>query len=114
MERAGTPMHEYVYVWDRKSGRCVAVWHVVLQGAEDAKPPVKTTGAIPEGDIDMRIKALLAKYPEPRYLVDGGESEEPDGMKAAALLFEQACRDEEEWGPGGPVHVDCRAHGIGL
>lgn len=89
-------MYEYVYVWDRKNGRCVAVWHVRLQGMPDDDAPSNTKGAIAEEDMDGRVKALLLKYPEPRYLVDGGESDEPDGMKAAGLLYAQASRDEEE------------------
>jgi hypothetical protein len=89
-------MYEYVYVWDRKNDRCAAVWHVRLQGMLDDEPPANTKGAIPEAEMDGRVKALLLKYPEPRYFVDGGECDEPDGLKAAAQLFGQACRDEEE------------------
>jgi len=89
-------MFEYVYVWDRKNDRCVSVWHVRLQGMSDEDAPANTKGAIPETEMDERIKALLLKYPEPRYLVDGGECDEPDGQKAAARLHKQACRDEEE------------------
>jgi hypothetical protein len=89
-------MFEYVYVWDRKIGRCVSVWYVKPQGAADDEAPANTKGPIPETEMDARVKALLLKYPEPRYLVDGGESEEPDGMKAAGLLYETASRDEEE------------------
>ena len=49
-----------------------------------------------ELENDGRVKALLLKYPEPRYLVDGGESDEADGLKAAAQLYVLASRDEEE------------------
>lgn len=89
-------MFEYVYVWDRRNDRCVSVWHVVPQGMEAMEAPANTKGAIPEAEMDKRVRALLRKYPEPRYLVDGGESEEPDGMRAASLFYAQACRDEEE------------------
>jgi hypothetical protein len=89
-------MFEYVYVWDRKSGRCVAVWHVRPQGMPDDDAPANTKGAIPEAEMDLRIKALLVKYPEPRYLVDGGDSDIPDGLRAAASLYGQVRRDEEE------------------
>ena len=89
-------MFEYVYVWDRKNDRCVSAWYVKPQGAADDEAPANTKGPIPETDMDGRVKALLLKYPEPRYLVDGGESEEPDGIKAAGQLYEQASRDEEE------------------
>ncbi len=89
-------MFEYIYVWDRKSDRCVAVWYVRPEGAIDDDAPANTKGPVPEAEMDGRVKALLLKYPEPRYLVDGGESEEPDGPAAASLLYKQVCRDEEE------------------
>jgi len=89
-------MFEYVYVWDRKNDRCVSVWYVKPRGASDDEAPANTKGPIDETDMDGRVKALLLKYPEPRYLVDGGESEEQDGVKAAGLLYETASRDEEE------------------
>lgn len=89
-------MFEYIYVWDRKNDRCVAVWYVKPQGECDDEAPANTKGPIPETEMDGRVAALLRKYPEPRYLVDGGESEEADGVKAARELFAEASRDEEE------------------
>jgi hypothetical protein len=89
-------MFEYVYVWDRKNDRCVSVWYVAPQGAGEDEAPANTKGPIPETEMDGRVKALLLKYPEPRYLVDGGESDEADGLKAAAQLYVLASRDEEE------------------
>ncbi len=89
-------MFEYIYIWDRKTGRCVSVWFVRQQGVMEVEEPANTKGAIPEAEMDLRVKALLVKYPEPRYTVDAGDSDIPDGLKAAASLHEQACRDEEE------------------
>ena len=89
-------MFEYVYVWDKKNSKCLAVWYVKVAGAPDDDAPVNTKGPIPETEVDEHIKNLLLKYPEPRYQVEGGEIEEPDGMKAAAALFEETRYDEEE------------------
>jgi hypothetical protein len=89
-------MFEYVYVWDRKSDRCVSVWYVRAQGMREEDAPCNTKGPIPETEMDGRVRDLLLKYPEPRYLVDGGECDEPDGTKAAGRMYAQASRDEEE------------------
>jgi hypothetical protein len=89
-------MFEYVYVWDKKSSKCLGVWYVKTPELGDADAPVNTKGPIPETEVDEHVKKLLKKYPEPRYLVEGGEVDEPDGMKAAAALFEETCYDEEE------------------
>ncbi len=89
-------MFEYVYVWDRKNSKCLAVWYVLAAGMPDDNGPVNTRGPIPDTEVDEHIKKLLKKYPEPRYLVEGGEIEQPDGIKAAAELFEETCYDEEE------------------
>lgn len=85
---------EYIYVWDRRKDRCVGTWYVKSDGMRGVEP--KTSGGpIDEDKVDDFIKNLLIKYPEPRYLVEGGESDEWDGEKAAMLLRREALCEEE-------------------
>jgi len=89
-------MFEYVYVWDLAKNKCAGVWYVRLPHIRDQDAPLNTRGPVEETAFDGHIKDLLAKYPEPGYLVDGGESPERDGKKAAAELYMSTLHDEEE------------------
>ncbi len=85
---------EYIYVWDRRKNRCVGTWYVRGDGVREAEPRT-TGGPVEEGAVDDFIKSLLLKYPEPRYLVEGGESDEWDGERAAMALRRDALCEEE-------------------
>jgi len=89
-------MNEYVYVWDRKQDKCVATWYVRPAGAEDEREPRTTQGPIDEDKFDEHVKKLLAKYPEPRYVVDGGDSHEVDAEKAVQEFIKQIKLEEKE------------------
>jgi hypothetical protein len=56
-----SPMFEYVYVWDRKNGKCLAVWHVMAAGMPNEEMPSNTKGPVAETEIDAHVKGLLQK-----------------------------------------------------
>ena len=89
-------VYEYVYVWDRKQDKCVATWYVRSDEAADRAEPRTSHGPIAEEAFDEHVKKLLAKYPEPRYLVDGGESLDADGLRATLEFIRQIKAEEKE------------------
>lgn len=89
-------MNEYVYVWDRKLDKCIATWYVRPKGDESFEAPKTTQGPIDEEIFDEHVKKLLKTYPEPRYLVDGGESPHKDGCRAADAFMKQIKLEEKE------------------
>jgi hypothetical protein len=81
---------EYVYVWDRKSSKPVAVWYVNGPEVKPGKEP---------RSCREHLKKLVRQYPEPKYIVEGGHSEENDGLKAVNELMrlkEIESEEEEE------------------
>ena len=90
-------MVEYLYVWDRKMDKCVAVWFV-KSPALAGKEPKSCRGGLEEDEVEEHVKKLVKQYPEPRYVVEGDLSEEHDGLKAAAeiLRLRQIESEEEE------------------
>jgi hypothetical protein len=89
-------MNEYVYVWDRKLDKCIGTWYVRPKGEESVEEPRTSRGPIEEEVFDEHVKMLIAKYPEPRFLVDGGESAEKDGARAAVAFIKQCKLEEKE------------------
>jgi hypothetical protein len=89
-------MHEYVYVWDRKLDKCIATWYVRPKGEGAIDEPQTSRGPIDEEMFDEHVKKLITKYPEPRYLVDGGESAEKNGERAAGEFIKQLKLEEKE------------------
>jgi len=89
-------MNEYVYVWDRKMDKCIATWYVRPKGEEAIEAPRTSQGPIDEEVFDEHVKKLLAAYPEPRYIVDGGESPDNDGSRAAVAFIKQIKLEEKE------------------
>jgi len=90
---------EYVYVWDRKSSKPVAVWYINGPEVKPGKEPRSCRGALDELEIDEHLKKLVRQYPEPKYIVEGGHSEEHDGVKAVNELMrlkEIESEEEEE------------------
>ena len=89
-------MNEYVYVWDRKLDKCIATWYVRPKGLQALEEPMTSKGPIEEELFDEHVKRLLSAYPEPRYLVDGGESADSDGARAAVGFIKQIKLEERE------------------
>jgi hypothetical protein len=89
-------MHEYVYIWDRKLDKCIATWYVRPKGDDGIGEPLTSHGPIEEEIFDEHVKKLISKYPEPRYLVDGGESAEKNGERAAGDFIKQIKLEEKE------------------
>jgi len=89
-------MNEYVYIWDRKLDKCIATWYVRQKGEGTVDEPSTSHGPVDEEVFDEHVKKLISKYPEPRFLVDGGESAERDGSRAAMEFIKQLKLEEKE------------------